>query len=268
MRRVTVDQGRDGGATFAATGPAVPIVGFDQALTKAAIAARLHEGESRTVGQLRYDILIDLLVEGIKQSADPAWEGLKVPTRKGVVPAPILTIPALSALGRTTEQARLVGYGPIAVETAEQLAGAATSFVRVLTDPFTGVRIAMDRTARRTPDDMRRWIAVRDELCRFPGCNRPAQLCDIDHVQEWQDAGVTDLDNLVSLSRPHHVAKSMGLWQEELQRDGRVDWQDPWGNGFTDPPPNPLDPAPPELIEQDDGSDHPRGIASDDACPF
>lgn len=251
MRRVTVDNIGDSGASITATGPAIPIVGFDQALTKAAIAAKLHEGETRAVGQLRFDIMLDLLVEGIKQSADPAWAGLTVPTRKGVVPAPILTIPALAALGRTTEQARLHGYGPVALEAAKRLAGSAKSFVRVLSDPFTGVRIGMDQTMRTPPPDMRRWVVVRDELCRFPGCNRPAHLCDLDHIAEWQDGGVTDVGNLVSLSRPHHRAKSAGLWQEELERDGSVDWEDPWGNHFTDPPPDPPDPARMDLVEDD-----------------
>lgn len=264
MRSVTVDHGRDSGASITATGPAIPIVGFDQALTKAAIAAKLHEGETRTVGQLRFDIMMDLLVEGIKVAADPSWRDLKVPARKGVVPAPILTIPALAALGRTTEQAKLHGYGHVAVEVAKELAGSATSFVRVLTDPFTGVRLAMDATTRTPPADMRRWVVTRDELCRFPGCNRPAQLCDLDHVQEWQDAGVTAVHNLVSLSRPHHLAKSAGLWQEELQRNGSIDWEDPWGGRFTDPAPEPADPAPPELVEPDDP---PLGDPPD-VCPF
>lgn len=57
-----------------------------------------------------------------------------------MAPTLILTIPALAALGHTGEQGRLAGYGPIALETAKRLAGTATSFVRVLTDPVTGVR--------------------------------------------------------------------------------------------------------------------------------
>jgi hypothetical protein len=96
-RKVVLDHGHDGEASLVATGPAIPLVGFDQALTKAAVAARMQPGETRTIGQLRFDILQDLLVEGIKQSADPNWAALAVPARKGVVPAPILTIPALSA---------------------------------------------------------------------------------------------------------------------------------------------------------------------------
>lgn len=261
MRRVVIEPGHDGEAAITAIGPAIPIIGFDQALTKAAIAARLQEGETRSIGQLRFDVMMDLLVEGIKQSADPNWAGLKVPGRKGVIPAPVLMIPALSALGKSKEQARLIGYGPIAVETAKEIAGSATSFIRVLTDPITGVRLDMDRKQRIPPIDMRRWVTIRDELCRFPGCNRAAHLCDLDHVAEWQHLGVTATDNLVSLSRPHHRAKSAELWTEELLQNGTVDWEDPWGGTFTDPPPNPSDPAPPDLVER-------ARRAVPDECPF
>jgi hypothetical protein len=257
LRRVVIDPGHDGEASIIASGPAIPIIGFDQALTKAAIAQRTTPGETRSVGQLRFDILIDLLVEGIKQSAVSVWSGLKVPERKGVVPAPVLTIPALSALGRSTEQARLLGFGPIDIETAKDIAGTAKSFIRVLTDPITGVRLDMDRRLRIPPADMRRWVVLRDERCRFPGCNRPAHLCDVDHAIEWQHAGVTQVDNLVALSRPHHLAKSLELWNEELTANGSVEWENPWGDVFTDPAPEPSDPAPEAFLS-----------APDEPCPF
>jgi hypothetical protein len=259
-RNVVVDQGHDGEATLSITGPALGIIGFDQALTKAAIAAKGHEDETRSLGQLRHDIAMDLLVEGVKQAADPAWQALSVPQRKGVVPAPVLTIPALAALKGSGEQAHLVGYGPLDLETAKQAAGAAKSFVRVLTDPFTGVRIDVDRTLRVPPADMRRWIVLRDELCRFPGCNRPAHLCDVDHMQEWQDEGVTAIENLMSVCRPDHAAKSIGLWQNELADDGGAEWRDPWGHVFVDPPPVIADPAPSEYL--------PPPTPDTDDCPF
>ena len=259
-RSVMVDQGHDGEATLSITGPALEIIGFDQALTKAAIAAKGHEDETRTLGQLRHDIVMDLLVEGVKQAADPERQGLSVPQRKGVVPAPVLTIPALAALKGSGEQAHLVGYGPLDLETAKRAAGAAKSFIRVLTDPFTGVRMDVDRTLRVPPADMRRWITLRDELCRFPGCTRPAHLCDVDHMQEWQDAGVTAVDNLMSVCRPDHAGKSIELWRNALAEDGDARWTDPWGHVFVDPPPIIADPAPPEYL--------PERPAEDDDCPF
>lgn len=261
-RSVSVEALADGQAALVVTGPAVQITAIDQALTKAAIAGKTKD-EPRTVGQLRHDIAIDLLLDGIAHAADPDRAGLQVPQRVGVVPTVVLTIPALAALGHTGEQATLAGYGPIDLETAKTLAGTAASFVRVLTDPITGFRIDMDRTTRTPPADMRRWVQIRDQRCRFPGCRRPAHQCDLDHIAEWHDHGVTATGNLLALCRPDHTAKSIGLFQQELLENGHVDWENPWRDHLDDPPPTPADPAPPHLL--------PRTTTPEDTdqpCPF
>lgn len=249
---VFVDPGADGGSTWSMTGPAADQQAWDAALTKAAIAAKVP-GETRTVTQLRYDIARDLLVEGLHHDAGTdtarsARGGPSVPQRKGVQVQLVLTIPALAWLGHSTEQALLAGYGPIAMDTAKQLAGQATSFVRVWTDPVTGVRLTMDRTARSAPADLRRWLIVRDQWCRFPGCRRTAQSCDTDHLTEWHDHGVTDEDNLLSECRRHHRDKTLRLLHAELDTGGWARWTDPWNNHFTDPPAEPMDPTPARLL--------------------
>jgi hypothetical protein len=255
-RAVHLDPGPDGASTWSMTGPAEDQVAWDTALTKAAIATKVA-GDTRTVTQLRYDIARDLILEGLQQHADPASTGLAVPERKGVQVRVVLTVPALAWLGHSAEQAQLAGYGPIAMETARRLAGDATSMLRVLTDPVTGVRLAMDRAVYRPPADLRRWLGVRDQWCRFPGCRRPAELCDLDHLHEWQDGGVTNGSNLLSECRPHHAGKSVDLWQAELDAGGWARWTDPWGNVLTDPPPDPMDPAPPELLRPPSDPDEP-----------
>lgn len=229
-RTIHLDHGPDGSSTWSMTGPAEDQTAWDAALTKAAITAKTS-GDARTITQLRYDIARDLIVEGLQRSADLAVAGLLVPDRKGVAVTLIVTVPVLAWLGHSAEQAQLAGHGPIAMETAKRLAGEATSMLRVLTDPCTGVRLAMDRTVYSPPSDLRRWIVARDRWCRFPGCRRPAELCDIDHLHEWHDGGRTDAADLLSECRSHHAAKSVGLWQAELDEGGWPQWTDPWGTG-------------------------------------
>lgn len=263
-RAVFLDPGADGGSSWSITGSAADQTAWDAALTKAAIAGKVA-GEERTVTQLRYDIARDLIVEGLQRSADPAAVGLAVPGRTGVPVRVVITVPALAWLGHSNEQARLAGYGPIAMETARRLAGDATSMLRVLTDPLTGVRVAMDRAVYRPPADLRRWVTVRDEWCRFPGCRRPADLCDLDHLTEWQHHGVTAADNLLSECRSHHSDKSVDLWRAELDEGGWAHWTDPWGNDFADPPVEPMDSAAPDLLPESPGPTRPP---ADDPPPF
>jgi hypothetical protein len=264
QRRVEVEPLADGEAALIIRGPAPAIVAIDHALTAAAVAAHGRPGEDRAVGALRYDIAQDLLLEGIKQasSGDP---DLRVPQRKGVLPHLYLTVPVLTMLGQGTEPATLEGYGPIDIETARRLAAAAPSLVRILTHPLSGVRLAMDGTAYAVPPGLRRWLQVRDELCRGPGCRRPAHLCDIDHVKEWQHGGGTNEDNLVALCRPDHLLKTFGLWKSQLRADGVLIWTSPWGRTFPSEPAEPGEPAPAQLLTAVQGE--PPADAADD-CPF
>ncbi|HET6824842.1 MAG TPA: DUF222 domain-containing protein [Amnibacterium sp.] len=255
-RRVRLEPMADGQAAIEVVGGATDWVPVDHALTAAAVAAKGAPGETRSIGQLRHDILLDIVTEGLKTGAlpDPAT---KVVQRKGVAVELLLTVPVLSLLGKDTALASIEGYGPIDLEKARELAAEAPSFVRVLTHPLTGARLTMDRTTYRPPADLKRWLRIRDQECRDPGCRRPARHTDRDHITEWQHDGTTDAVNLVSICRAMHLLKSLGLWQETLHPDDAVTWTSPWGRTITDPPPDPASPAPKHLLEPD----------SDD-CPF
>jgi hypothetical protein len=258
-RHTTVEPGPDGGAALVLDGLASEWIPVGEALQKAAVAAHGVQGETRTVSQLRHDIALDILTDGLVAPVTTT-DTLRVPARKPIVPTLILTVPVLGWLGVTKEQAILSGYGPIAMEQAKSLAGAARSFIRVMTDPTTGARLIMDRKTYTPPADLARWVRIRDGRTRFPGKSTPAHLADIDHAREWQDGGPTNADNLITLDRPSHNAKSAGLYGDALRDDGVAEITDPWGRVFQDPPDDPLDPASPELLEPAPDPDEP--------CPF
>ena len=45
-------------------------------------------------------------------------------------------------------------------------------------------------------------VAVRDRGC--VDCGAPMHRCEIHHIQEWENGGPTDIDNLAALCGPHH----------------------------------------------------------------
>ena len=85
-------------------------------------------------------------------------------------------------------------------------------------------------TATRTiPAPLWNALVIRDEHCRFPGCDRPSVWCEGHHVVWVTEGGPTELANLVLLcSRHHHVLHQPG-WHAKLRPDGTFEVTDPDG---------------------------------------
>ncbi|TFI45532.1 HNH endonuclease [Rhodococcus sp. 1R11] len=72
-------------------------------------------------------------------------------------------------------------------------------------------------------------IRFRDRTCRHPGCDVPAQQCEIDHIVPYlhrdpASGGWTIATNLHCLCRYHHSLKTMGLWTPVMIADGVEFW--------------------------------------------
>ena len=78
------------------------------------------------------------------------------------------------------------------------------------------------------PAGIRKAIVIRDRRCQFPGCDRPPQWCDIDHVIPVAQQGPTSLSNgilPVSRAPPRNVAGRL-VADSAQGRHGRVDHAD------------------------------------------
>ncbi|OBI84559.1 HNH endonuclease signature motif containing protein, partial [Mycobacterium sp. E740] len=80
-----------------------------------------------------------------------------------------------------------------------------------------------------------RFVRMRDMTCRFPGCDRPAELCDIDHTTPYP-VGATHPSNTKCLCRIHHLLKTFGGWLDEQRADGSVIWTAPSGRTYVTHP--------------------------------
>ncbi|MDK8583700.1 HNH endonuclease signature motif containing protein [Corynebacterium pseudodiphtheriticum] len=63
-------------------------------------------------------------------------------------------------------------------------------------------------TGYATTPTMRAAVTGRDGHCRYPGCEEPATICQMDHVIEYNDGGPTTPANLISLCQHHHNIKT------------------------------------------------------------
>lgn len=118
------------------------------------------------------------------------------------------------------------------------LAGNAPGFTRILTDPDTGATLSVGSRLYKVPDSMRCWILYRDKTCRFPGCRMPAKFCDLDHVLDWAMGGETNVTNIASLCRKHHMVKHHTDWNYTMDDDGVLTWVSPSGRTTLNNPAN------------------------------
>jgi hypothetical protein len=222
-RGVWIENELDGMAVLSMRLPAdVAHQGY-AAIDGAARSLRDCPDEERTLDQLRADIAGDLLTGSAAG-------------RSSVSVA--VTVPVLTLLGASDEPATLDGYGPIDAETARRLAAHAPSFTRLLTHPISGGLLDVDRTSYRPPADLKRWLAVTDVLCTFPGCGRLARNSDIDHTVDRQYGGATRADNLAHLCRHHHRLKHQTRWRVRQGPERKITWTSPTGHERgADPPP-------------------------------
>ena len=81
------------------------------------------------------------------------------------------------------------------------------------------------------------FVRCRDLSCRFPGCDRPADGCDIDHTVPYARGGPTHASNLKCLCRLHHLLKTFWTgWHDEQLPDGTVIWTSPAGHTYRTTP--------------------------------
>ncbi|TFC54716.1 HNH endonuclease [Cryobacterium sp. TMB3-1-2] len=193
------------------------------------------DSPTRTLDQLRADITAALLLDGI--TPDGMGAGIR-----GTV---MVTVPVLTLLGLDEEPGTLEGYGPISPEAAREIAGHAPSFTRLLTHPETGVVLSLGKTQHKNTEAMKKYLRVRDETCRFPGCSRPAVTSDVDHTDPWAGGGNTDSDNLAHLCEPHHRLKHLSQWRVTQEPGGILHWTSPGKRSYRTDPANPVGPPRP-----------------------
>ena len=106
--------------------------------------------------------------------------------------------------------------------------------------PLTPPSLLCTERRYRPSRALAEFIRCRDLHCRFPGCDKPAEVCDIDHTVPWRSGGPTHPSNLALLCRAHHLLKTFwcgdGGWTEVQRSDGTITWTSPSGRIYTTTP--------------------------------
>ncbi|HYU58019.1 MAG TPA: DUF222 domain-containing protein [Actinomycetota bacterium] len=194
--------------------------------------------DGRTPGQRRADALGEIVRQWLELAERPQVAGEK-PHVTVTVGADALADPdRRDAVRRPADGgeidagAELDHIGPVGSGLARRLACDASIRRVVMAGPSEPLDVG-----RKTPvvsPAMRRALILRDQGCRFPGCDRPHTWCDAHHVVHWADGGPTVLLNLVLLCRRHHrMVHTRNRFRLELF-DGRPLFRRPDGSVLED----------------------------------
>ncbi|MBE1548767.1 hypothetical protein GGC64_002791 [Mycobacterium sp. OAS707] len=242
-RHLTVTPMPDGTAQVRGSLPATAAALFDQTLSQ--LATSVCATDSRTVTQRRADAITALcerrnLTCDCGQPDCPSRAAAAESAVGGV--ATVLNVIATEATvaGDSEQPGYLEGYGVIDAEQVRELAE--TASIRPVECPAPTVEEAL----RYQPSAaLERWIRNRDLTCRFPGCDRKAAICDLDHTVPFNHAdprsgGWTVFWDLACYCRGHHRLKTFhsgtGGWRDEQLADGSIVWTSPTGRRYTTTP--------------------------------
>lgn len=219
----------------------------------AAMAAAVCADDPRTMGERRADAL-GALAAGDQNLAcrcgDPRCPAAMPDGRSASVTVHILAEQSAvesAAVQSASQEAPGTGAsGTGASGTAVLLGGGVVPTPLLAELLKNGARIRQLRRPSAEPELRYRpsaaldeFVRMRDLTCRFPGCDQPAEVCDIDHATPWP-LGLTHPSNLRCLCRKHHLLRTFrcgeGGWRGRQDPDGTIVWTAPSGHSYTTVP--------------------------------
>jgi Domain of unknown function (DUF222) len=242
-RNISVTPQPDGMAHVRGSLPATAGAAFDKRLSQMAMSVCAND--PRTIAQRRTDA-VPALTEGRELNCtcgqpDCPARTEDQPKASGGVQTVINVIASEATVtGDSDQPGYLEGYGVIEAEQVRELADNAA--LRLIEPPIVTPEEALTYQPSAAVE---RWVRCRDVTCRFPGCDRPASICDLDHTIPFNHddpaaGGLTVPSNLACYCREHHRLKTFhagaGGWRDEQLADGTIVWTSPTGRVYVTTP--------------------------------
>ena len=232
-RHIEVRPGKDGTAEIWGEVRAADGAAFDGELD--ALAATVCPDDPRTTTQRRTEALGPLSAGATSMACLCGSPDCPAADNEAPVTPMVINMIAEAATveGSSDTPGYLPGYGTIPAATVREMAK--TASLR----PVPSAEDLVAEPQYRPSAALARFIRCRDLTCRWPGCDQPAQKCDIDHSVPYPH-GPTHPSNTKPYCRIHHLFKTFHAgpagWTEIQLPDGTIRWTSPRGRTYTTTP--------------------------------
>jgi hypothetical protein len=199
-----------------------------------ALAATVCANDPRTAGQRRADACGALARLQSRLACQCGCADCPAATEQNALKDVVIHVLAEQGTldGSGDHPGYLPGFGILPAESVRRIATTATH------KPLT-VPAGHTEPGYRPSAGLSQFVAWRDLTCRFPGCDAPAAVCDIDHTAPYP-GGPTHPSNTKLYCRTHHLLKTFFTgpngWSERQLPDGTVIWTAPTGHIYRTEP--------------------------------
>ncbi|WP_426246261.1 HNH endonuclease [Nocardioides sp. LHG3406-4] len=185
----------------------------------------LDARRAAAVGELaRTQLSLDLA------ASPPVEEPAVQPSRNQGTPPPARAVVLHVHLTEDDPVARLE---PGTLATIDQVRHwCARSHTQVVIKPVLDLNEPIVCDGYQPPPRLREQVILRDRICVFPWCTRPARGCDLDHIVPWEHGGPTSTTNLAALCRRHHRLKTHSAWAYQRTGPAAYTWTSPHGHTY------------------------------------
>ncbi len=214
-RQVGISERTDGLCELAGTLMHLDGMALDKRLN--ALAATVCPHDPRSRDQRRADALGALAAGADRLGCRCARSDCAAGGRPPAGPVVIHVVANQATLdGGNTPASGVGADGLIAPELIAELAG--TARLVALAHPGDSAPEPGYTPSKALAD----FVRCRDVTCRWPGCDRPAYDCDLDHTVPYSEGGPTHAGNLKCYCRTHHLVKTFWGWREQQLADGTL----------------------------------------------
>ncbi|MGE2719885.1 HNH endonuclease signature motif containing protein [Mycolicibacterium celeriflavum] len=225
-RHVIVEPGCPGMAWVGANLRAADGAALDNRLD--ALAATVCDNDPRTKDQRRADACGPLSRMEATMPCECGLDDCPAAAKRAATTTAIIHVLAEQATldGTSNKPGYLKGFGVMPAESVREAAKNAQ--LKPLITPDTNAD-----NGYRPSVALREFLQWRDLTCRWPGCDKPVQRCDVDHTVPWPQ-GPTHPSNTKHYCRTHHLIKTFfggpQGWTDRQLSDGTIELIAPTGH--------------------------------------